>query len=128
MSDATYDKGLEIRREMFGAEMTDSHINNASELDEKLQDLVTRYCFGEVWTREELPRNIRSMLTMALLAAQGRQEELRAHIIGAKANGVSNDEIREVLLHTMIYCGVPTGVGALRIARQVLEDNEQQWA
>jgi 4-carboxymuconolactone decarboxylase len=127
MTDQAYDKGLEIRREMFGSELTDAHVNNTSELDEKLQELVTRYCFGEIWTREELPRNIRSMLTIAILATQGRPDQLRAHIAGARTNGVSNEEIREVLLHTMIYSGVPAGAAAFAIAREVLEGHEQKW-
>jgi 4-carboxymuconolactone decarboxylase len=121
--DETFERGLEIRREMFGA-LTEQHLANADDFTRDLQDLVTKYCFGEVWAREGLGRNIRSMLTIALLASQGRQEELKWHVRGALTNGVTKDEIKEVLLHTAVYCGIPAGVGAFFSARDVFDEEE----
>ena len=124
MDDQLYERGIEIRRDMFGAEATDAAVAGA-DLSRDLQDLVTRYCFGEVWSREGLPRNVRSMLTIAILAALNRQEQLKVHVQGALANGVTRDEIREVLLHATIYCGVPAGVAAFGSAREVLGEREE---
>ena len=119
--DETFETGLAIRREMFGA-LTDEHLRNADDFMRDLQEYVTRNCFGEIWGREGLPRNLRSMLTLSLLAAQGRTEELRWHVQGALANGVTKDEIGEVLLQTAIYCGVPAANGAFAIAQRVLDE------
>jgi 4-carboxymuconolactone decarboxylase len=119
--DETFERGLAIRREMFGA-LTEEHLRNADDFTRDLQDLVTTYCFGEIWGREALGRDVRSMLTLALLAAQGRTEELRWHVKGAVANGVSKDEIKEVFLHTAVYAGIPAGVSAIFAAREVLAD------
>jgi 4-carboxymuconolactone decarboxylase len=116
--DETFETGLAIRREMFGA-LTDEHLRNADDFMRDLQDYVTRNCFGEIWGREGLPRNLRSMLTLSLLAAQGRTEELRWHVKGALANGVTKDEIKEVFLHTAAYAGVPAGVSGFFAAREV---------
>jgi 4-carboxymuconolactone decarboxylase len=120
-SDETFEAGLAIRREMFGA-MTDEHLRNADDFTRDLQDLVTRYCFGTVWARDGLDRKTRSMLTLALLAAQGRTEELRWHVKGALANGVSKDEIKEVFLHTAVYAGIPAGVSGFFNAREVFAE------
>jgi 4-carboxymuconolactone decarboxylase len=122
MSDQTYERGLEIRREMFGADATDAQIRNADEFTRDIQELVTRYCFGEVWGRELLPLKLRSLLTVAMLAALGRQEELKIHVRGALANGVSKEELREVFLHAAIYCGIPAGVGGFRSANEVFAE------
>jgi 4-carboxymuconolactone decarboxylase len=122
MSDQMYERGLEIRRRMFGAEATDSQIRDADDFTRDLQDLVTRYCFGEVWGREELPLKLRSMLTVAMLTALGREAELRIHVRGALANGATKDEIREVFLHAAVYCGIPAAVGGFRSAREVFAD------
>lgn len=122
--DEVYEKGVEIRREMFGAALTDAHLTNADDFNRDLQELVTRYCFGEVWGREELPRGVRSMLTLGMLAALGRQEQLKGHVRGALANGVSKEEIREVLLHAAIYCGVPAAVASFASASEVFAEIE----
>jgi 4-carboxymuconolactone decarboxylase len=125
MADQVYDRGLEIRRGMFGAGATDAQIANADDFTRDLQDLVTRYCFGEIWGRDELSLKLRSMLTVAMLAALGREAELRVHVRGAVANGVSKDEIREIFLHAGIYCGIPAAVGGFRAAREVFDELEQ---
>jgi 4-carboxymuconolactone decarboxylase len=122
MADQTYERGLGIRHQMFGAEATDTQIREADDFTRDLQDLVTRYCFGEVWGREELPLKTRSMLTVAMLAALGREAELRVHVRGAVANGVSKEEIREIFLQAAIYCGIPAAVGGFRAAREVLTE------
>jgi 4-carboxymuconolactone decarboxylase len=110
---------VQIRQEIFGKEVTDAQLANADEFSSLIHDLVTRYCFGEVWGRELLSRKVRSMLTIAMLAALGRDNEIRAHIRGALANGVSREEIGEVLLHAAIYAGVPAGVSGFRCASEV---------
>jgi 4-carboxymuconolactone decarboxylase len=118
----TFSAGLQIRREMFGTANSDHVLQSATDFTRPLQEMVTRYCFGEVWTRSLLDRKTRSMLTMALLVALNRPNQLRGHVRGAVKNGVSKDEIREVLLHCMIYAGVPAGVDSLNHATEVLKE------
>ena len=122
MSDRLMEAGLELRREMFGAEHAERALERATDFSLPMQELVTRYCFGEVWNRPELSRKVRSMLTLAVLVGLRTSEELKVHVRGALANGVTKDEIREVLLHAMVYCGVPAGVGAFRAAAEVLRE------
>ena len=119
MSDDSYERGLEIRRQMFGREQTDEQVAGADDFNRLIQDVVTRYCFGETWSRELLPLKLRSMLTIAMLAVLGREPELRGHIRGALANGVSREEVAEVFLHAAVYGGVPAGVGGFRAASEV---------
>ena len=121
-SNKVFDAGLAIRREMFGAAGADEQLRNATDFDRPLQELVTAYCFGETWTRPQIDRKTRSMLTLAVLTALGRQNQVRVHVRGALANGVSRDEIREVLLHSMIYAGVPAGVDSFNTARDVFRE------
>jgi len=118
----TFSAGLRIRRDMFGPANSDQVLQSATDFTRPLQELVTRYCFGEVWTRSLLDRKTRSMLTMALLVALNRPNQLRGHVRGAVKNGVSKDEIREVLLHSMIYAGVPAGVDSFNHATEVLKE------
>jgi 4-carboxymuconolactone decarboxylase len=118
----TFSAGLEIRRDMFGPANSDQVLQTATDFTRPLQEMVTRYCFGEVWTRSLLDRKTRSMLTMALLVALNRPNQLRGHVRGAVNNGVSKDEIREVLLHSMIYAGVPAGVDSFHHATEVLKE------
>ena len=99
VSDATYERGLQIRREMWGSEATDAQLAGADDFMSRLQDLVTGYCFGENWSRELLPRKIRSMITIAMLAGQGREPEIRVHVRGALANGVSREVARHRRAH-----------------------------
>jgi len=118
----TFSAGLQIRRDMFGLANADQVFEKATDFNRTLQELVTRYCFGEVWVRPQLDRRTRSMLTMALLVALNRPNQLKGHVRGAVKNGVTKDEIREVLLHAMIYAGVPAGVDSFNHAIDVLKE------
>ena len=114
-----FDKGLAVRKEVLGAEYVETSIKNADDFNRPLQELVTEYCWGAIWTREGLPRKTRSMLNLAMLATLNRPHELELHIRGAMRNGVTKDEIREVLLQVAIYAGVPAGVDSFRAAKEV---------
>ena len=122
MSEERYERGMRIRREIFGNEATDAQIAGADEFMSRLQDLVTGYCFGENWGRELLPRGIRSMITIAMLAGQGREPEIKVHVRGALNNGVSREEIAEVLLHAAVYAGVPAAVCGFRAANEIFTE------
>ncbi|HEY0302652.1 MAG TPA: 4-carboxymuconolactone decarboxylase [Rhizomicrobium sp.] len=119
-----FDKGLEVRKAVLGSEFVEKSIASADDFNRPLQELVTEYCWGAVWTREGLSRKTRSMLNLAMLTALNRPHELKMHVRGALRNGVSKDEIREVLLQAMIYAGVPAAVDAFRTAREALAEAE----
>lgn len=112
MTSSKYDTGLAIRHDMFGAEVTDRQIREASPFLRAMQDMVTENCFGEVWSRPGLDRKTRSMLTIAMLIGLGRSHELRIHVKGALSNGVTEAELSELLRHAAVYCGVPASVDA----------------
>jgi 4-carboxymuconolactone decarboxylase len=118
----SYESGLETRRAVLGADYVDNAIANADDFTRPLQELVTTYCWGEVWGRPELDRKTRSTLNLAMLTALNRPHELRLHVRGAVTNGLTPTEIREILLHAAIYCGVPAAVDAFRTAREVLQE------
>jgi len=120
--DKLYEKGIAIREEMLGPEHGRAKVESQGDFTRDFEELVTRYCFGAVWGREQLPRGIRSMLTIAMLVALGRAQEIRWHVQGAINNGVSKDEIREVLMHAAVYCGIPAAVDGFRNASAVLEE------
>jgi 4-carboxymuconolactone decarboxylase len=122
MTKEVLERGLEIRKAVLGREFVENAYNSADDFNRPLQELVTEYCWGAVWGREELPRKTRSMLNLAMLSALNRPHELKMHIRGALTNGVSREEIREVLLQVAIYCGVPAAVDAFRTAREVLSE------
>ena len=124
MSNSLYDKGLEVRKAVLGAEYVETSIKNADDFNRPLQELVTEYCWGAVWTREGLPRKTRSMLNIAMLATLNRPHELELHLRGALRNGCTKDEIREILLQVAIYAGVPAGVDSFRIARKVFAEDD----
>jgi len=119
-----HEKGMRVRREVLG----DTHVDRAeavkSDLDAEFQDLITRYAWGEVWARPRLPRHTRSLLTVVLMVALNRGEELRLHLRAARNNGVTADEIREVLLHCAVYCGVPAANSAFHAAREILAEED----
>jgi 4-carboxymuconolactone decarboxylase len=117
-----FEKGLEIRREMLGQEIGVKHVLEASEFTRDFQNMVTRYCFGEVWGREALPRKLRSMITVSMLLAQGRWPQVKLHLGTALKNGVTPAEIREILLNAMIYCGVPVAVEGFQCAREAFAE------
>jgi len=120
MDQKTYDKGLEVRRAVLGKEYVDNSLRNADEFNKPFQELITEYCWGAVWGREELPRKTRSILNIAMLSILNRPHELRIHLQGALRNGVTKDEIREILMHVAIYAGVPCAVDAFRVAREIV--------
>ena len=122
MNDELFERGLAIRKAVLGAEFVEKSLASADDFNMPLQRLVTEYCWGEVWGREELPRKMRSMLNLALLSALNRPHELKLHVRGALNNGVTKDEIREVFLQAAIYCGVPAGIDAFRQAREVFKE------
>ena len=117
-----FEKGLGIRRSVLGAEFVDNAIKTADDFSRPLQELVTEYCWGEVWGRPGLDRKTRSMLNLAMLAALNRPHEIKLHVRGALTNGVTKDEIKEIFLQVAIYCGVPAGVDSFRIAREVFKE------
>jgi 4-carboxymuconolactone decarboxylase len=122
MDKTTYDKGLEIRKAVMGEAFVTNALKNVDEFNQPFQELVTEYCWGAIWGREELPRKTRSMLNLAMLSILNRPNELRAHLKGALTNGVTRSEIREVLMQVAIYAGVPAGVDSFRIAREVFAE------
>lgn len=125
-SDDMFERGLAARREVLGADYVDNSLKNADEFTQPLQELITEYCWGRVWSRPELPRNIRSLINLAMITALNRPHELRLHVRGALRNGCTTEEIREVLLQTSIYCGVPAALDSFRVAREVLKEIEAE--
>jgi 4-carboxymuconolactone decarboxylase len=122
MSKDMFEKGLEIRKSVLGAEFVENSIKTADDFNMPMQELTTEYCWGAVWGRDGLPRKTRSMLNIAMLSALNRPHELKMHVKGALKNGVTKDEIREILLQVAIYCGIPAGVDSFRIAREAFAD------
>ena len=126
MNDELFDTGLAVRREVLGAEFVDKALAGADDFTRPLQRLVTEYCWGAVWGREDLPRKTRSMLNLAMLAILNRPNEFKTHIRGALRNGVTRVEIREVLLQVAIYGGVPGAVDSFRLAREAFAEHDRQ--
>jgi 4-carboxymuconolactone decarboxylase len=116
-------EGLAVRRAVLGAEYVDRALADAGELTRPLQELVTEYCWRAVWTRPGLSRKVRSLVNVAMLTALNRPHEVKLHLQGAVRNGCTREEIREVLLQTAIYCGVPAAVDSFRLAKEVLGDD-----
>jgi 4-carboxymuconolactone decarboxylase len=121
MSKEVFERGLQIRRNVLGAEFVDSSFKAADDFNRPMQELVTEYCWGAVWGRDELTHKTRSMLNLAMIAALNRPHELKMHVRGALKNGVSKDEIREIFMQVAIYAGVPAGVDAFRLAKEVFD-------
>ncbi len=118
-----FDKGIDVRREVMGDEFVDRALNSANEFTMPMQKMVTENCWGTVWEREQLPRNVRSLVTIAMLTALKAPTELKGHVRGALRNGCTVEEIREVLLHAIAYCGAPAAIDAFRAANEVIEDD-----
>lgn len=121
-----FEDGLAVRRAVLGSAYVDKSIATADELNRDLQQLVTEYCWGEVWTRPGLDRKTRSIANLAMLTALNRPHELKLHIRGAINNGVTRDEIKEVFLQAAIYCGVPAAIDSFRTAREVLAEIDKE--
>jgi 4-carboxymuconolactone decarboxylase len=122
VSDESRDRGMRIRREVLGDEHVDAAIARTSDFTADFQDLITRYAWGEIWARQGLDRRTRSAVTLTALVALGRLDELALHVRAALGNGLTEDEIKEVLLQSAIYCGVPAANAAFAVAQRVLEE------
>lgn len=125
MNDELFNRGLEIRKSVLGAEFVEKSIAAADDFNMPMQRLVTEYCWGAIWGREELPKKTRSMLNLAMLAALNRPHELKMHVGGALRNGLTKAEIREVFLQVAIYCGVPAAIDAFRVAKETFAEFER---
>jgi 4-carboxymuconolactone decarboxylase len=117
-----HDKGLEVRKAVLGEAYVDNALKNVDDFNRPFQEMLNEYCWGAVWGREELPRKTRSMLNVAMIAILNRQHEFRAHLKGALTNGVTREEIREILMQVAIYGGMPAAVDSFRIAREVFAE------
>ena len=119
-----YEAGMKVRRAVLGDAHVDRSLENRTEVTDEFQNLITRYAWGEIWTRDGLPRHTRSLLTIAMMVALNRGEELALHLRAARNNGVTRDEIKEVLLQTAIYCGVPAANSAFHLADQIFKEQD----
>jgi 4-carboxymuconolactone decarboxylase len=122
MDKAMFEKGLKIRREVLGAEFVDKALASADDFNMPMQELATTYCWGECWGRPGLDKKQRSMINLAMISALNRPHELKIHVKGAIRNGVTKEEIREVLFQVAIYAGIPAGVDSFRIAKEALAE------
>jgi 4-carboxymuconolactone decarboxylase len=120
-----YERGLEVRREVLGVEHVARSLENATPFSEPAQKLVTEYCWGEIWSRPGLDRRSRSLINLSMITALNRMHELGLHVRGALNNGVSREEIREVLLQTAIYCGVPASLESFRVADEIFAEMDE---
>ena len=126
MSSELFEKGLQIRREVLGAEHVKASMSQADDFSRPLQELVTEYCWGNVWSRPGLERKTRSLINVAMLTALNRPHEVKLHLRGALNNGCSKNDIMEVLLQTAIYCGVPAAMDSLRVAKEFFQEVESK--
>lgn len=122
MDDPRYEAGMKVRREVLGDEHVDRATANATDFSRPFQEFITRSAWGEAWTREELDRRTRSCVTLAILTALRSEGEIAMHVRGALRNGLTPDEIREVLIHTAVYAGVPAANSAFAIAQRTLQE------
>jgi len=124
--DSSYKRGMKIRREVLGDEHVDAAVARATPFTADFQEFITRYAWGEIWSRPGLDRRVRSCITLTALMALGRLDELELHVRAAVRNGLSEDEIKEVLLHSAIYCGVPAANAAFAVAQSVLAEHDSK--
>ena len=122
MSKELWDKGLAVRKEVLGAEYVERNLASADDFNMPMQELVTQSCWGWLWARPQMSRKMRSLINLGILSALNRPHEFKAHMKGALTNGCSREEIREVLLQVAVYCGMPAGVEAFRLAREAMID------
>jgi 4-carboxymuconolactone decarboxylase len=123
---AMFDKGLEIRKSVLGKEFVEKAIANATDFNRPMQELTTEYCWGWCWGRDGLPKKTRSMLNIAMLSILNRNHELKMHVKGAIRNGVTREEIREIILQAAIYGGIPCGVDSFRLAAEALAELDKE--
>lgn len=123
MSDepSMFDKGLAVRREVLGADYVDGSLAKADDFMMAFQNITTEWCWGYAWSRPGLDRRSRSMINLAMLTALGKPAELKLHVKGALQNGLTADDIKEILLHATVYCGIPAGLEAFKAAHEVLK-------
>jgi len=124
VNDLAYDRGMRVRREVLGDEHVDAAVERTTAFTADFQDFITRYAWGEIWARPGLDRKTRSCITLTALVALGRLEELEMHVRAAQRNGLSTDEIKEILLHSAIYCGVPAANAAFAVAQSVFGEDD----
>ena len=120
-----YEQGMKVRRGVLGDAHVDASLKNRNDFNEEFQDLITRYGWGEIWSRPGLPKQTRSMITLAMMVALNRPEELGMHLRAALNNGVTREEIKEVLLQTAIYCGLPAANSAFHLAQEVFAQQDK---
>ena len=128
MKDEVYERGLALRKEVVGEAYVNASLAAADDFSMPLQELATKYCWGEIWTREGLPRQTRSLVNLAMITALNRPAELRHHVRGALRNGCTRIEIREVLLQTAVYCGLPAALDSFRVAREAFAEADAEAA
>ena len=126
MGNELFEKGLKVRREVLGAEHVEASMAQADDFSRPLQELVTEYCWGNVWSRPGLERKTRSLINVAMLTALNRPHEVKLHLRGALNNGCSKNDVMEVLLQTAIYCGVPAAMDSLRVAKEFFQEIESK--
>jgi 4-carboxymuconolactone decarboxylase len=126
MSKELWDKGLAVRKEVLGAEYVERQLKTVDDFAMPMQELVTQSCWGWLWTRPQMPRKMRSLVNLGILSALNRPNEFKTHVRGALTNGCSREEIREVLLQVAVYCGMPAGVEAFRLAREAMKEYEEK--
>ena len=124
--DSTYDRGMRVRREVLGDEYVDDAVERTTEFTADFQDFITRYAWGEIWTRPGLDRRTRSCITLTSLVALGRLDELELHVRAAVRNGLTEQEIGEVFLQSAVYCGIPAANSAFAVAQRVLSESERE--
>ncbi|MBG9387380.1 carboxymuconolactone decarboxylase family protein [Caenimonas aquaedulcis] len=122
MNKEQFEKGLAVRKAVVGESYVEASLKGADDFSMPMQELVTEFCWGEVWTRPGLDRRSRSILNLGMIAALNKPEELAIHVRGAINNGVTKDEIKECFLQVAVYCGMPAGLSSFKIARQVFKD------
>ena len=122
MADDVFERGKALRTHMFGAKHAVGQLESATDFNRPLQEWITEYCFGDAWHRPGLDHRTRSLITLSMLTAMSRENEIKVHVKGAIANGATKEEIREVLMHSIIYCGVPRAVAAFRSAVEALKE------
>ncbi len=125
MSKELWEKGLAVRKEILGAEYVDKQLAASDDFSMPLQELVTQSCWGWLWARPQMPRKMRSLVNLAILSALNRPHEFKVHVKGALTNGCTKEEIREVLLQVAVYCGMPAGVEAFRLAREAMQEHAE---
>ncbi len=125
MKDSTYEAGMAVRRRVLGDAHVDRATQNATDFDAEFQEMITRHAWGDIWTRPGLDLRSRSLITIAILATLGREEELKLHLRATRNTGASRDDIKELLMQLAVYAGVPAANAAVRIAKQVFEEIAQ---